>query len=143
MIIPDSYILPIHCPPVDNRWCRLLPPLIKLQKKLQCKNRNENFNSYQRTHKNAPRDCISNWTGKGVITAADQKQHTKPALKLNKMKPKTEGKQQQQQHNIKTIKYAQNCSSSRKRLKRPTYNRPTYYTRKTGAQRLKRLQHMN
>ena len=57
-----SYILPIHCHLVDNHWCRLLPPLIKLQKKLHCKNRNGNFNSYQRTHKNAPRHCISNWT---------------------------------------------------------------------------------
>jgi len=41
---------------------------------------------------------------------AGRKQHTKPALKLLKTKPKSEGKQQQQ-HNIKTKTSAQNCSS--------------------------------
>lgn len=47
----------------------------------------------------------------GEITAVGQKQQRKHALKLKKTKSKTKGKQYQQQHTIKTIKSAQNCSS--------------------------------
>jgi len=47
-------------------------------------------------------------TSKGEITAIGQKQQRKHALKLKKTKPKTKGKQHQQQHTIKTIKSAQN-----------------------------------
>lgn len=30
MIIPGSDVLPIHCHPIDNRWCRLFPPFFQL-----------------------------------------------------------------------------------------------------------------
>ena len=53
-------------------------------------------------------------TSKGEIITVGQKQQRKHALKLKKMKPKTKGKQYQQQHTIKSIKSAQNCSSRRK-----------------------------